>query len=408
MEPFEGNADAQERPKMVVLAGPNGSGKSTVTAGLMQSGQFPRDYVNADDVAKMLEKPIASAETRAAYAAVIEPNMPDLPWYAQIAKFEKRLTREEIAGYMESGVERTDLRNAFAAILADDKRKQSLQGGGDFAFETVMSTQGKLAMFDEARGKGHDVDMVFVTTESSEINKQRVLNRVQQGGHPVDPEKIVERYDRAMAMLPAALEMVQTASVYDNSFHTPVLIARKEDGVISFPEVAMPTMEDMARRPELRKEGQLGAWYVSEQWRSDWPEAREGIAELQGSIRGALQTRREDFAKLDTDYNTAHRPFERASIQQGSQSEGRIVAVTDSHVLQYDRDNERFVAHDRSLMTRGVIPNLEKAMAEGRDVTVAYQYGPDSKLVDQNKTLLQTATVGQVEPDRQTPVISGR
>ena len=32
--------------------------------------------------------------------------------------------------------------------------------------------------------------------------------------------------------LPAALQMVETASVYDNSFHTPVLIAKKERGEI--------------------------------------------------------------------------------------------------------------------------------------------------------------------------------
>ena len=46
------------QPRMVVLAGPNGSGKSTVTKGLEQDERFPKLYLNADVIAKELEKPV--------------------------------------------------------------------------------------------------------------------------------------------------------------------------------------------------------------------------------------------------------------------------------------------------------------------------------------------------------------
>lgn len=371
MEEFDGQ-EQHGRPRMLVLAGPNGSGKSTVTRGLEKSGQMPENYINADDIAKALDKPIADGATRDRYAAVIAPGLPELPWYAQVWNMGAKLTPETISSRLEQGEGNVNLRNGYAAILAEDQRKESLRGGGDFAFETVMSTQGKLAMFDEAHGKGYDVDMVFVTTESSLINKQRVLNRVQEGGHAVDPDKIVERYNRAMGMLPAALERVDTASVFDNSHEKPVLIARKENGHIVFPEVNMANGEQQA-----------------------------AVREFQTGIREKIEARQHDFESLTGQYaERTGKPIERTSVEQGAETYGRVVAITDHHVLQYDRENEKFVAHDRTLMTPGVIPNLQHAMDESRDVMVHYAYGGDSKLVDQNKALHHTPDLTQASLDK--------
>ncbi len=389
MEDFNGMEELG-KPKMVVLAGPNGSGKSTVTRGLRQSEEFPHNYINADDITKTLEAPVADRATRDRYAAIIEPNMPDLPWYAQIAKLEKRLTQEEVGGYLAGGVERTDLRNAFGAILADDQRKQALAGHGDFAFETVMSTQGKLAMFDEARNKGYDVDMVFVTTESSLINRQRVLNRVQEGGHAVEPEKIVERYNRAMGMLPAALGMVDTASVYDNSYSHPVLVATKQNGVITFPELQAPKYEHDPTKPGSRD---LAEWSHKEEWDSQLRDMSQWVKE---KIQAPVEARQ---ASMDSLKDT-HKNIEHASIEDKSATHGRIVLINDVHVLQYDREREKFVVHDRSLLTPGVIPALESARDSGKDVNIAYEYGPDSKLVDQNKALHQTPELTQASLDK--------
>lgn len=376
MEPFD-------KPKMVVLAGPNGSGKSTVTEGLRRAPEFPANYINADDVAVTLRQPDPDPVSRQRKAEIIEPNMPDLPWYAQIVKLEKRLTQGEIADYMENGVQRTDLRNAFAAILADDKRKEALNDGGDFAFETVMSTQGKLAMFDEARKKGFEVDMTFVTTESSEINKQRVLNRVQGGGHGVDPDKIVERYDRAMAMLPAALQMVDTANVYDNTFSKPMLVARKlADGTIEFPEPKLPVSSDHIGSIDMDK------WVDNEQLREvkDW---------VRTNIQEPVEARTRSFDDIKDKFPGV----QRASIEHGSEVYGRVLMINDVHVLQHDRDNNRYVVHDRSTLSRGLETKLEAAMHDGKDVTIAYNYGPDSKLVDQSKTLDKTL-IGKHELDQ--------
>lgn len=389
MEDFPQQQQAQDRaPRMTILAGPNGSGKSTVTAGLMQDPEFPAQrYVNADDIARTLERPIADPDTRRAYAQTIAPNMPELPALGKIWYMGSRMSEGQIETELERGVSNTQMRNAFAAILADDQRKQyvAADNKADFAFETVMSTQGKLALFDEAKKNGFQVDMVFVTTEDAAINQQRVLNRVAQGGHGVDPDKIAERYHRAMDMLPAALQMVDTASVYDNSHHGPVLIARKQDGQIEFPEIQKPQVADQATQAK---------------WDRDWDQAREGLLGLQVSLREKVQALQQDAQELRDHPSRQGKAFEQASIQQGSENIGRVVDITQRHVLQYDYEDQRFVLHDRSLLTPGAIPKLQEAMQSGTEVNLTYQYGPDSKLVDQGRTLNQTPIMGQRELDQ--------
>src|SRR5471030_298863 len=167
--------------RMVVVAGPNGSGKSTVTEALRNDSKFPPFYINADDI-----------------------------------------SRDEL-----SYIPDVHDRNILAAQLAETRRKQALSNHETFAFETVMSTPGKIALFEEALYQGYTVDLIFITTKNYNINVVRVENRVAQGGHDVDPLKIKERYDRTMKLLPSAAEKCSSLEVYDNSGLSPLLIATK-------------------------------------------------------------------------------------------------------------------------------------------------------------------------------------
>ncbi|MEO9227809.1 MAG: zeta toxin family protein [Devosia sp.] len=133
-------------PRMVVFAGPNGFGKSTVIDGLKQAEAFPTLYINADDTSRVELSDIADPLAR----------------------------------------------NLKAAQLAGSRRRAAIEDGKSFAFETVMSTPGKLALLDKAKANGFTVDLIFVTTETAAINVMRVENRVAKGGHSVDPEKIRE------------------------------------------------------------------------------------------------------------------------------------------------------------------------------------------------------------------------
>ncbi len=160
------------RPRLLVFAGPNGSGKSTVTRGLPIVGI----YVNADDI--------------------------------------KRI----------SGC--TDLE---AAQEAEKIRNILLDGKQDFTFETVLSTDRNLILLQRAKEAGYDIQAVFVLTCSSEINVQRVQERVRNGGNDVPEEKIRSRYTRSLQNLAKLVRIADRTSVIDNSGDAPSLICEVVD-----------------------------------------------------------------------------------------------------------------------------------------------------------------------------------
>lgn len=147
-------------PVLLVMAGPNGSGKSTITSKLDVIG----DYVNADDIKRHL-------------------NCDDLT----------------------------------AAKIAESTREFLLKEGKDFTFETVLSTPRNLNLMERAKNNGYTVVCIYVLTCNPQINVERVLSRVRNGGHDVPSEKVVTRYKRAMALIPRLFNICDELYVYDNS-----------------------------------------------------------------------------------------------------------------------------------------------------------------------------------------------
>lgn len=147
-------------PTMLVFAGPNGSGKSTITAGIKVIGE----YINADLIQR------------------------------------------------ELGCEALE-----AAQIATKTREYFLSKGTSFTFETVMSTPEKIDFLKQAREKGYKIICIYVLTYDPAINIKRVKKRVINGGHDVPVEKIVNRYKRALRLLPKLFEICDELYVFDNS-----------------------------------------------------------------------------------------------------------------------------------------------------------------------------------------------
>ena len=180
-----------DNPQMFVFAGPNGSGKSSTIKKLFN--KIPSLYINADDIAR------------------------------------------------EQG-----LSNLEAANLAEKLRMGAIEKRESFAMETVMSTPEKVAIMEQAKDKGFDVTFVFVCTQDSEINILRVEKRHLLGGHDVPEDKIRERYDRALELLPVAMEIADHSMILNNSFDSPVLIAEKhQDAEIELYAQEPPSKWDM-------------------------------------------------------------------------------------------------------------------------------------------------------------------
>ena len=158
-----------KKPMVLVFAGPNGSGKSTVT----EYFEIPGKYTNADDVV------------------------------------------------LSSGIS-----NEEAAVLVDKSRYDSIKRKEDFTFETVLSSNYKLDLLNEAKAAGYFIKCVFLLTKSPLINVTRVEARVASGGHDVDSETIKRRYYKSINNLKELVKICDVLHVYDNTL-TPFRVIRK-------------------------------------------------------------------------------------------------------------------------------------------------------------------------------------
>lgn len=112
---------------------------------------------------------------------------------------------------------------------AENDRCVAVERGVPFAFETVFSRPDKLDFIEYAKANNYSVTLIFVSTENPDINVERVKRRVGQGGHDVPVDKIYERYSRSMELLPIALDYVDEAMIFDNSYEDkrPTMILNK-------------------------------------------------------------------------------------------------------------------------------------------------------------------------------------
>ena len=186
---------------VVVFAGPNGSGKTSLIDEIKQTGlatvrgvyPLPAYFINPDQVAK------------------------DLP-----GDFPDQNARDEAA------------QRAAMRIRAEATASKL-----PFAFETVMSHPSRINEMLMLKEQDYRLFLTFITTDDPEKNVARVTLRYETGtttGHYVAPEKVRERYDRTLALLPRAAEIADAVYIYDNSvdFEKPKLQAVIErDGQFS-------------------------------------------------------------------------------------------------------------------------------------------------------------------------------
>lgn len=345
-------------PRAIVFAGPNGSGKSTLIGGFQAAQKLPDLYINADDIA------------RTEFG-----NISDL--------------RE---------------RNLQAARTAESRRRDALASGASFAFETVMSTPGRVALLDEARARGYQVELAFVATRDPHINIARVAARVAQNGHDVDPLKIIERYQRTLALLPSALDLSDYAYVFDNSNHNngsepvpPVLLGFKKDGLIDraklegvswFDEKILPVCNDRSMERSLVEEAQLPRIGSSQSY--------AGIVEL--SSTNFVWLRHDDRTLTIHDRALiAPQPFvpgDRAAISYQYGADGKVVQVPVVDVVKTSSFRERFnhlISNTRAGIESAVLQQAggqatNRNLIKEPSTDVASEHSPAQPLSEQSGT----------------------
>ena len=95
--------------------------------------------------------------------------------------------------------------------------KEHLRNAQSFAVETTLAGKNYLQMMLDARSYGFEVVLVYIGTDSVEINLARIRNRVLAGGHDVPEADVRRRYQRSFQNLPVAIRRADHAILFDNS-----------------------------------------------------------------------------------------------------------------------------------------------------------------------------------------------
>jgi predicted ABC-type ATPase len=222
-----------ETKRLRVFAGPNGSGKSTIIRAVSQFKTtqgflLPLGYyINADDIATLLNSNGFSFTER---------GLPDF-------NIESFIGFAQLSGLISESFTTQHLKSSFninnnffkltpegnaervAQLLARYIRQEMIEKGLSHSYETVFSHPSTITDMQKARDAGFKVYLYFVATESPEINKARVLQRVAVGGHNVPTAKIEERYYKSLDLMHDAAQLCDEVWFFDNSKNTYSLVA---------------------------------------------------------------------------------------------------------------------------------------------------------------------------------------
>lgn len=113
--------------------------------------------------------------------------------------------------------EAPEQRSRDAARIAEKMRRDLLSEGRSFCFETVFSHPSKIDFIAQAKTRGYTIILVFIHVDSVSLNHARIAQRVIEGGHNVDPQKVADRIPRTLKHIQMAAPLCDQVWVLDNS-----------------------------------------------------------------------------------------------------------------------------------------------------------------------------------------------
>jgi len=173
-------------PVLYILGGANGSGKTTWYNSQVSIGDIAPSipFINIDNIV-LLELGNYTAENLA---------------------LGESIAQQRIAGFIE--------------------RKES------FMIESNLSKKSDYEWIKRMQRHGYYAVLYFLGTDDVEINKDRVLNRVAQGGHDIAVPIIEQRYRMGLTYLKSEILNFTDAYLYDSSDKIPKQMAVLKKGKI--------------------------------------------------------------------------------------------------------------------------------------------------------------------------------
>lgn len=104
-----------------------------------------------------------------------------------------------------------------AAIIAEQIRKDLLEQGNSFCFETVFSHPSKIDFVAHAKTLDYEIILVFIHLDSVSLNHSRIHQRITEGGHSVPAEKVETRIPRTLKNIRTVVPLCNFVYILDNS-----------------------------------------------------------------------------------------------------------------------------------------------------------------------------------------------
>ncbi len=104
-----------------------------------------------------------------------------------------------------------------AAAIAEEVRNRLVEDGKTFCFETVFSHPSKVDFLAKAKAYNYEIILVFIHLSSIDLNKARISQRIEEGGHFVPDEKVETRIPRTLENIKTAIQLADQAYLLDNS-----------------------------------------------------------------------------------------------------------------------------------------------------------------------------------------------
>jgi predicted ABC-type ATPase len=167
--------------KLYIIAGCNGAGKTTASFNILPEMLNCQEFVNADEIARGIS-----------------------PFHPENVALE-------------------------AGRIMLNRIDELIRESSDFAFETTLATRSFQHTISKAKSKGYSVMLLFFWLNSIDLAKDRVKQRVLEGGHFIDENTISRRYKNGIRNLfEIYVPICDITLIYDNSQPLPQLIAYKE------------------------------------------------------------------------------------------------------------------------------------------------------------------------------------
>lgn len=157
-------------PILYILGGPNGAGKTTYYFAALKAKFINQDlpFVNIDLIAK------------------------------------------EAGGYTAENFARADM-------IYREKVGALLKSRSDFMIESNLAKSSDYDWISNITNHGYEVVLYFLCTDDINVNINRVLRRVKEGGHDIPPEIVIHRYKISLTYLKTKLRIFKEIYFIDNS-----------------------------------------------------------------------------------------------------------------------------------------------------------------------------------------------